>query len=77
MQLAKERAAGLDAPLTSVLNAFAGIVTALIVDDVVARVEVQAGPHRVVSLVPREAVEETGLAVTARVTSTSVRVECP
>ncbi|MFB6768691.1 TOBE domain-containing protein [Streptomyces sp. NPDC056337] len=47
----------------------------------VARVEVQAGPHRIVSLVTREAVEDLGLTVgvtvTARVTSTDVHVELP
>ncbi|MEV7341724.1 TOBE domain-containing protein [Streptomyces sp. NPDC093544] len=66
-------------PPTSVRNAFTGIVTALTVDDVVAQVEIQAGPHRVVSLVTREAVEELDLAVgvkvIARVKSTSVHVD--
>ncbi|MEV7277212.1 helix-turn-helix transcriptional regulator [Streptomyces sp. NPDC093111] len=66
---------------TSVRNAFVGIVTAVRVDDVAARVEVQSGPHRLVSLVTREAVEELGLAVgitvTARVKSTSVHVGLP
>ncbi|MFI5634417.1 molybdopterin-binding protein [Streptomyces sp. NPDC051664] len=84
-RFAKERAPGDvhgdpgDAPPTSVRNAFTGIVTALAVDDVVARVEIQAGPHRVVSLVTREAVEEldlaVGVTVTARVKSTSVHVD--
>ncbi|MEV8628093.1 TOBE domain-containing protein [Streptomyces sp. NPDC051079] len=66
---------------TSVRNAFVGIVTAVRVDDVAAQVEVQSGPHRLVSLVTREAVEELGLAVgvtvTARVKSTSVHVDLP
>lgn len=66
-------------PPTSVRNALTGIITALTVDDVVAQVEIQAGPHRVVSLVTREAVEDLGLAVgvtvTARVKSTSVQVD--
>ncbi|MEU3537176.1 helix-turn-helix transcriptional regulator [Streptomyces murinus] len=84
-RLAAERAAGdlrgapEDAPPTSVRNAFTGIVTALAVDDVAARVEVQSGPHTLVSLVTREAVEELGLAVgvtvTARVKSTNVHVD--
>lgn len=83
-RFAKERAlAGVHgvpghAPPTSVRNAFTGIVTALALDDVVARVEVQAGPHQVVSLVTPEAVEEldlaVGVTVTARVKSTSVQV---
>ncbi|MEU9986407.1 helix-turn-helix transcriptional regulator [Streptomyces sp. NPDC007971] len=70
---------GAAGPPTSVRNALTGIVTALRADDVVARVEIQAGPHRIVSLVTREAVDELGLAVgvtvIARVKSTSVQVE--
>ncbi|WP_393072421.1 molybdopterin-binding protein [Streptomyces sp. LN704] len=66
-------------PPTSVRNALTGIVTGLTVDDVVAQVEIPAGPHRVVSLVTREAVEEldlaVGVTVTARVPSTSVQVD--
>ncbi|MFJ8025184.1 molybdopterin-binding protein [Streptomyces sp. NPDC096311] len=66
-------------PPTSVRNAFTGIVTALTADDVVAQVEIQSGPHRVVSLVTREAVDEldlaVGVTVTARVKSTSVHVD--
>jgi molybdopterin-binding protein len=68
-----------EAPRTSVRNSFTGIVTALRADDVVAQVEIQTGPHRMVSMVTREAVEELGLAVgvtvTARVKSTSVHVD--
>ncbi|MGY3790766.1 TOBE domain-containing protein [Streptomyces antibioticus] len=68
-----------EAPPTSVRNAFTGIVTALTVDDVVARVEIQSGPHLLVSLVTREAVEEldlaVGVTVTARVKSTNVHVD--
>lgn len=83
-RFAKSRAAEADrgaagAARTSVRNSFTGIVTALKADDVVAQVEIQAGPHRMVSMVTREAVEELGLAVgvsvTARVKSTSVHVD--
>ncbi|MDJ0344073.1 TOBE domain-containing protein [Streptomyces sp. H10-C2] len=82
---AKERAAGAetvpDEVSTSVRNAFVGIVTAVTFDDVIAQVEIQAGPHRVVSVVTREAVEELGLEVgvmaTARVKSTNVHVDRP
>ncbi|QDO03171.1 helix-turn-helix domain-containing protein [Streptomyces sp. S1A1-8] len=74
-----ERGAVAGGPPTSARNAFTGIVTALTVDEVVAQVEIQAGPHRVVSLVTREAVEEldlaVGVTVTARVKSTSVHVD--
>jgi molybdopterin-binding protein len=64
---------------TSVRNAFSGIVTAVKLGDVAAQVEIQAGPHRLVSLLTREAVEELGLEVgmraTARVKSTNVHVD--
>ncbi|WP_328945944.1 helix-turn-helix transcriptional regulator [Streptomyces sp. NBC_00250] len=83
-RFAQERGAGLhavpedDVP-TSVRNSFVGIVTAVHVDDVAAQVEIQAGPHRLVSLVTREAVEElaldVGVTVTARVKSTSVHID--
>ncbi|SFE48022.1 molybdenum-pterin binding domain-containing protein [Actinacidiphila alni] len=82
---ATERATALSAApeeiATSVRNAFAGIVTAVRSDEVIAQVEVQSGPHRLVSLVSREAVDElgiaVGMAVTARVKSTSVHVDRP
>jgi molybdopterin-binding protein len=64
---------------TSARNAFPGIVTAIKLGDVAAQVEIQAGGHRLVSLLTREAVEDLGLAVgmraTARVKSTSVFIE--
>ncbi|WP_329443695.1 helix-turn-helix transcriptional regulator [Streptomyces sp. NBC_01426] len=64
---------------TSVRNSFAGIVTAVRVDDVAAQVEIQSGPHRVVSVVTRESVEQLGIAVgvcvTARVKSTEVYID--
>jgi molybdopterin-binding protein len=66
-------------PATSVRNSFPGIVTAIKLGDVAAQVEIQAGPHRLVSLLTREAVEELGLEVgmeaTARVKSTNVHVD--
>ena len=68
-----------DASYTSARNAFPGIVTAVKLGDVAAQVEIQAGPHRLVSLLTREAVEELGLEVgmqaTARVKSTSVHID--
>ncbi|MFE2143111.1 molybdopterin-binding protein [Streptomyces sp. NPDC059456] len=66
---------------TSVRNSFVGIVTAVRLDDVAAQVDIQSGPHRVVSVVTRESVEELGIAVgvsvTARVKSTEVHVDLP
>ena len=68
-----------DASYTSARNAFPGIVTAIKLGDVAAQVEIQAGPHRLVSLLTREAVEELGLEVgmeaTARVKSTNVHID--
>ncbi|MFF3825559.1 molybdopterin-binding protein [Streptomyces griseus] len=81
---AEERAQGMhavpeSAVATSVRNAFRGIVTRVTLDDVAAQVEVQSGPHRIVSLVTRESVEELGIeigvTVTARVKSTNVHVD--
>jgi molybdopterin-binding protein len=63
----------------SARNRFPGIVTRVIKDKVAAQVEIQAGPHRVVSLMTREAADELGLApgvlAIAAVKSTSVVIE--
>jgi molybdopterin-binding protein len=79
VELASGAADEADAPYTSARNAFAGIVTAVKLGDVAAQVEIQAGPHRLVSLLTREAVEELGLEVgmeaTARVKSTNVHID--
>jgi molybdopterin-binding protein len=65
----------------STRNRFVGIVTKVVKDKVVAQVEIQAGPHRFVSLITREAVDELGLApgvvVDAVVKATNVSVEIP
>ncbi|MBO0654934.1 MULTISPECIES: molybdopterin-binding protein [Streptomyces] len=68
-----------DEPYTTARNAFPGIITAVKLGDVAAQVEIQAGPHRLVSLLTREAVEELGLAVgmeaVARVKATNVHID--
>jgi molybdopterin-binding protein len=65
----------------SARNRFPGIVTRVVKDTVTAQVEIQAGPHRVVSLMTREAADELGLApgvlAVAAVKATSVVVEVP
>jgi molybdopterin-binding protein len=65
----------------SARNRFPGIVTRVVKDDIVAQVEVQAGPHRVVSLMTREAADELGLApgmlAVAAVKATNVVIELP
>jgi molybdopterin-binding protein len=65
----------------SARNRFAGVVTRIEKDRVAAVVEVLAGPHRLVSLMTAEAVEEMGLAVgdeaVCVVKATNVIVEVP
>ncbi|MFE9254208.1 molybdopterin-binding protein [Streptomyces sp. NPDC006879] len=79
IEVAKDATAEEGVVYTSARNAFAGIVTAVKLGDIAAQVEIQAGPHRLVSLLTREAVEELGLEVgvqaTARVKSTSVHID--
>jgi molybdopterin-binding protein len=64
---------------SSARNRLRGIVTAITRDAVMAQVDIQAGPFRVVSLMSREAVDELGLEVgspaTAVIKSTTVVVE--
>lgn len=47
--------------LSSARNRFTGLVTRVQVDGVMAQVDIQAGPHRVVSLMSAEAVKDLGL----------------
>jgi molybdopterin-binding protein len=65
----------------SARNRFVGLVTDVRVDGLVAQVELQCGPHRVVSLMTSEAVRELGLApgavAVAVVKATQVAVETP
>src|SRR5215212_10512923 len=65
----------------SARNRFQGIVTRVIKDEIVAKVELQAGPYRVVSLMTREAADELQLApgvlAVAAVKSTNVVIELP
>src|SRR5690348_7545176 len=58
-------ATGLTGPFaaSSARNRFEGVITRIEQDRVAAVVEVQAGPHRLVSLMTAEAVHELGLAV--------------
>ena len=65
----------------SARNRFVGLVTRVVRDTVMAQVEIQAGPHRVVSLMSREAADELelepGVLAIAAVKSTNVVVELP
>lgn len=63
----------------SARNRFTGIVTRVERDGVMALVEIQAGPHRVTSLLSRESADELGLKPGVRaaavIKSTNVIVE--
>ena len=65
----------------SVRNRFSGLVSRVVRDSVMAQVEIQAGPHRFVSLLSREAADELGLEpgmlAVAAVKATNVSVEIP
>ena len=65
--------------LESARNRFVGLVTRVLRDTVMAQVEMQCGPYRVVSLMSREAADELGLepgvTAIASVKSTNVVVE--
>jgi molybdopterin-binding protein len=66
---------------TSTRNRLVGIVTRVKTDGVMAQVDLQAGPFRVVSLISSEAVEELGIEVgtvaAATVKATSVSISLP
>ena len=81
--IGERRQATTDRPIVaqSARNRFAGIVTRVQKDGVAAVVEIQAGPHRLVSLMTAEAVDELDLKIgdeaVAVVKSTNVIVEIP
>lgn len=65
----------------SARNRFVGLVTRVVRDTVMAQVELQCGPYRLVSLMSREAADDLGLepgvTAVASVKSTNVVVEIP
>ena len=81
--LSERRSQAQDRPIVtgSARNRFPGIVTRIEKDRVAAVVEVIAGPHRMVSLMTAEAVDEMGLKVgdeaVCVVKATNVIVEVP
>jgi molybdopterin-binding protein len=86
-RFAEELAASADKPPArpvaseSARNRFTGLVTRVVRDTVMAQVEIQAGPFRIVSLMSREAADELqlepGVLAVAAVKSTNVVVEVP
>ena len=65
----------------SARNRFTGLVTRVVADGVMAQVELQAGPYRVVSLISAEATRELGLEpgalAVAAIKATNVVIERP
>jgi molybdopterin-binding protein len=66
---------------SSARNRLSGIVTRVVRDTVMAQVEIQAGPFRLVSLMSREAADDLGLEIGVRavatVKATQVSVDVP
>jgi molybdopterin-binding protein len=81
--LAERRRGAVDRPIIaqSARNRFAGVVTRIERDGVAGVVEVIAGPHRLVSLMTAEAIDELGLRIgdeaVCVVKATNVVVEVP
>lgn len=75
------RPATVDDPGSSARNRFVGLVTRVVRDGVMAQVDLQCGPFRMVSLMSAEAVDdlrlEPGSPATAVVKATTVIVESP
>lgn len=67
--------------LSSARNRFTGLVTRVQIDGVMAQVDIQAGPHRFVSLLSAEAARELdlqpGSLAVAVIKATNVIVETP
>ncbi|EPR76667.1 ModE Molybdate-binding domain protein [Leifsonia rubra CMS 76R] len=67
--------------VSSARNRMVGLVTSIVSDTVMSQVELQCGPHRIVSLMSTEAVRDLGLEVgslaVAVVKATMVIVESP
>ena len=67
--------------LSSARNRFVGLVTRIQRDGLMAQIDIQSGPHRVVSLMSAEAADDLGLEVgslaSAVVKATHVIVETP
>ncbi len=86
-QFAQELAESADSAATRVVvahsarNRFRGLISKVTRDTVMAQVEIQAGPHRFVSLLSREAADELGLEpgmlAVATIKATNVSVDIP
>ncbi|HEX2308258.1 MAG TPA: TOBE domain-containing protein [Jatrophihabitantaceae bacterium] len=80
-EMAEDSTRPTDRPIVkeSARNRFTGLVTRVVRDAVMAQVEIQAGPHRIVSLMSRESADalglEPGVRAVAAVKATNVVVE--
>jgi molybdopterin-binding protein len=80
-RLLAERRTRTKVEVGSARNRFPGVITDVKRDGLAATVEIQAGPHRVLAFITREAADEMGLepgmAAVATVKATSVMVGLP
>jgi molybdopterin-binding protein len=80
-RLLAERRTKTKVAVGSARNRFPGVITEVKRDGLAATVEIQAGPHRVLAFITREAADEMhlepGMAAVATVKATSVMVGIP
>jgi molybdopterin-binding protein len=80
-RLLAERRTQTKVEVGSARNRFPGVITEVKRDGVAATVEIQAGPHRILAFITREAADEMhlepGMAAVATVKATSVMVGLP
>jgi molybdopterin-binding protein len=80
-RLLAERRTKTKVEVGSARNRFPGVITEVNRDGVAATVEIQAGPHRILALITREAADEMdlkpGMPAVATVKATSVMVGVP
>tara|TARA_B110000438_G_scaffold250858_1_gene254937 strand:+ start:849 stop:1238 length:390 start_codon:yes stop_codon:yes gene_type:complete len=67
--------------ILSARNRFTGLITRVVADGVMAQIELQAGPYRIVSLISAEAAKELelkpGVLAAAAIKATNVVIERP
>jgi molybdopterin-binding protein len=80
-RLLNERRAKTKVEVGSARNRFPGVITRVKRDGLAATVEIQAGPHRVLAFITREAADEMdlrpGMSAVATVKATSVMIGLP
>lgn len=80
-RLLAERSGSRPIARASQRNRFSGVITEVKKDGLAATVEVQAGPHRILAFITREAADqmglEPGMQAVAAVKATNVTIELP